>query len=139
MIAVGTAAESARLAKSGGGLGAILHYDGGTQATYAAMVTRLDKQIGRVLDRLKALGMERDTIVVFTSDNGGAAKVVKDMRQVFDDKSIEPAYVTFSLDADGKVARATMKAASPLADFSYDYQDLAFTPVAAASGPPKAN
>jgi CubicO group peptidase (beta-lactamase class C family) len=49
----------------------------------------------------------------------------------FDDKTIEPAYVTFSLDADGKVDRITMKAVSPLADFSYDYQDLLFTPVAA--------
>jgi CubicO group peptidase (beta-lactamase class C family) len=46
-----------------------------------------------------------------------------------DDKTIEPAYVTFSLDADGKVERITMKPVSPLADFSYDYQDLLFTPV----------
>jgi Domain of unknown function (DUF3471) len=46
----------------------------------------------------------------------------------FDDKTIEPAYVTFSFDANGKVDRITMKAASPLADFSYDYQDLLFTP-----------
>jgi hypothetical protein len=46
----------------------------------------------------------------------------------FDDRTIEPAYVTFSLDANGKVDRITMKAASPLADFSYDYQDLLFTP-----------
>ena len=49
----------------------------------------------------------------------------------FDDKSIEPAYVTFNLDADGKVERITMKAVSPLADFSYDYQDLLFTPAPA--------
>ncbi len=55
----------------------------------------------------------------------------------FDDKAIEPAYVTFSLDADGKVARVTMKAASPLADFSYDYQDLNFAPVATAAGTAK--
>ncbi|HEY0749240.1 MAG TPA: serine hydrolase [Steroidobacteraceae bacterium] len=48
----------------------------------------------------------------------------------FDDKTIEPAYVTFGLDADGKVERVTMKAVSPLADFSYDYQDLLFTPLA---------
>jgi CubicO group peptidase (beta-lactamase class C family) len=48
----------------------------------------------------------------------------------FDDKSIEPAYVTFGLDADGKVERITLKAVSPLADFSYDYQDLLFTPLA---------
>jgi hypothetical protein len=47
----------------------------------------------------------------------------------FDDKTIEPAYVTFGLNSDGKVDRVTLKAVSPLADFSYDYQDLLFTPV----------
>jgi CubicO group peptidase (beta-lactamase class C family) len=46
---------------------------------------------------------------------------------------IEPAYVTFSLDADGKVDRVTMKAVSPAADFSFDYQDLLFTPAAAGN------
>ncbi len=46
-----------------------------------------------------------------------------------DDKAIEPAYVTFSLDAEGKVGQVRMKAVSPVADFSYDYQDLLFTPV----------
>ena len=43
--------------------------------------------------------------------------------------AIEPALVTFAEDDDGKVAHVTMKAASPLADFSYDYQDLDFMPV----------
>lgn len=52
-------------------------------------------------------------------------------RADWDDSSLEPAYVTFALDADGKVARMTMKPVSPLADFSYDYQDLLFTPAAA--------
>jgi CubicO group peptidase (beta-lactamase class C family) len=49
-------------------------------------------------------------------------------RTEWDDPSLEPAYVTFALDAEGKVARITMKPVSPLADFSYDYQDLLFTP-----------
>lgn len=40
--------------------------------------------------------------------------------------------MTFGLDADGKVERVTMKAVSPLADFSFDYQDLLFAPVKAA-------
>ena len=31
----------------------------------------------------------------------------------FTDKAIEPAYVTFGLDADGKIERITMKAVSP--------------------------
>jgi CubicO group peptidase (beta-lactamase class C family) len=47
----------------------------------------------------------------------------------FDDKAIEPAYVTFGLDADGRVERITMKPVSPVADFSYDYKDLLFTPI----------
>ena len=50
----------------------------------------------------------------------------------FDDKTIEPAYVTFGLNADGQVERITMKAVSPIADFSYDYQDLLFTPIEAS-------
>ena len=65
-------AESARLAAapSEGG-GGILHYDGGTLATYAKMMRSLDDNIGRVLARLAELGLERNTIVIFTSDNGG--------------------------------------------------------------------
>jgi CubicO group peptidase (beta-lactamase class C family) len=51
----------------------------------------------------------------------------------FDDKGIEPAYVTFGLDAEGKVERITMKPVSPTADFSFDYQDLNFTAAASAS------
>ena len=35
------------------------------------MVTRLDYQVGRVLDALAASGQAKNTIVVFTSDNGG--------------------------------------------------------------------
>jgi CubicO group peptidase (beta-lactamase class C family) len=45
---------------------------------------------------------------------------------------VEPAYVTFSIGADGKVDRVTMKPVSPAADFSWDYQDLMFTPEKAA-------
>jgi hypothetical protein len=52
------------------------------------------------------------------------------------DPLIEPAFVTFSLDAAGKPARVTMKAYSPVADFSFDYQDLEFTPVAPAAAAP---
>jgi len=45
------------------------------------------------------------------------------------DKNLENALMTFQLDAHGKVERAKMVAASPLADFSYDYQDLDLRPV----------
>lgn len=36
----------------------------------AAMITRLDSDIGKILDRLKVHDIEKDTIVIFTSDNG---------------------------------------------------------------------
>lgn len=39
-------------------------------AAFAAMVTLLDKQVGEVLAKLKELGLEKNTIVMFTSDNG---------------------------------------------------------------------
>jgi len=36
----------------------------------AAMITRMDRDIGRLLDRLKEMGLDRRTLVLFTSDNG---------------------------------------------------------------------
>lgn len=39
-------------------------------ATYAAMVTRLDKNVGRLLDAIDRLGLAGDTIVIFSSDHG---------------------------------------------------------------------
>ena len=49
----------------------LFHRDGGSQKTYAAMVQNLDANIGRVLQALDASGLASNTIVVFTSDNGG--------------------------------------------------------------------
>jgi len=40
------------------------------RAAYAAMITRMDKDIGRILSLLAELDLEDDTIVFFTSDNG---------------------------------------------------------------------
>jgi len=42
---------------------------------YAAMVDRLDQGIGRVLDALRDCGLERNTVVMFLSDNGGCASL----------------------------------------------------------------
>jgi arylsulfatase A-like enzyme len=41
-----------------------------SHAAFAAMVTLLDKQVGEVLAKLKELGLDKNTIVMFTSDNG---------------------------------------------------------------------
>ena len=43
-------------------------------------------------------------------------------------RTIEDAFVTFSLNPDGSIDSAKMAAVSPLADFSFDYQDLLLKP-----------
>lgn len=40
------------------------------RAAYAAMVTRMDRDIGRILSLVKELGLDQKTLFVFTSDNG---------------------------------------------------------------------
>jgi arylsulfatase A-like enzyme len=40
------------------------------RAGYAAMVSHMDRNVGKILDRLKSLGLENNTLVIFTSDNG---------------------------------------------------------------------
>ncbi|MBE7498605.1 MAG: sulfatase [Verrucomicrobiaceae bacterium] len=42
-----------------------------SNAAYAALLEGLDSAVGRVLDKLDALGLAERTIVIFTSDNGG--------------------------------------------------------------------
>ena len=66
--APGDTAESARIRTKRGGL---FHLDGGSQATYRGMVETMDHQIGRVLEALRTRGLTDNTIVIFTSDNGG--------------------------------------------------------------------
>jgi arylsulfatase A-like enzyme len=52
-------------------LKSLFHFDGGTQRTYQLMVQQMDLQIGRVLQALENGGIADNTIVIFTSDNGG--------------------------------------------------------------------
>jgi len=47
------------------------HHDGGSLQIFADMIRSMDAAIGRVLDELDRSGVTNDTIVVFTSDNGG--------------------------------------------------------------------
>lgn len=41
-----------------------------THAQFAGMITRLDYYVGEVLNKLKEKGLDENTIVIFTSDNG---------------------------------------------------------------------
>lgn len=63
-------ADSLRLARQKEFL-ALADFEGGTLKTYAEMVVRLDYQVGRIMAALKRLRLDRNTVIVFTSDNGG--------------------------------------------------------------------
>jgi arylsulfatase A-like enzyme len=65
-LAPGDEAEARRIEGSN-----LLHLDGGTLETYRLIVERMDHQIGRVLQALADADAAENTIVVFTSDNGG--------------------------------------------------------------------
>jgi arylsulfatase len=52
-------------------------WEANRMATYAAMVEHLDLGVGRILDALKAKGIEDNTLVIFFSDNGACAEVVE--------------------------------------------------------------
>ena len=41
-------------------------------STYAAMITRMDGKVGMIMEKLKELGIDENTIVMFSSDNGTA-------------------------------------------------------------------
>jgi arylsulfatase A-like enzyme len=51
---------------------ALSHIDDHTERTYAGMIRGLDRGIGQVLASLEENGLSDNTIVIFTSDNGGA-------------------------------------------------------------------
>ncbi|MFN3237697.1 MAG: sulfatase-like hydrolase/transferase [Pseudomonadales bacterium] len=63
---------------------ALDHIEDHTERVYAAMIRGLDRGVGEVLDTLKAAGLEENTIVIFTSDNGGAGYVgIDDLNKPF--------------------------------------------------------
>jgi arylsulfatase len=44
-----------------------------SEAKFLGMVTNIDDNMGRLLAKLKALGIEKDTLVIYMNDNGGTA------------------------------------------------------------------
>jgi arylsulfatase A-like enzyme len=51
--------------------GSLFHLAGGNVETYRRMIHHMDEGIGRLLEALRAAGRLDDTLIVFTSDNGG--------------------------------------------------------------------
>ena len=51
-------------------LGAYADLDDERRQIAAGMISRLDRDVGKVLDLLEALGLNENTLVIFTSDNG---------------------------------------------------------------------
>ena len=51
-------------------------FQAGKMAVHAAMVDRMDREIGRVLKQLKAMGVLDNTLVFFLSDNGASAEIM---------------------------------------------------------------
>lgn len=47
-------------------------------AVYAAQVFAMDRTVGRVMEALRRHGLERDTLVLFLSDNGGCAELLQE-------------------------------------------------------------
>ncbi|MBQ5912042.1 MAG: arylsulfatase [Bacteroidaceae bacterium] len=54
----------------GGNFGSWYYRNYSKHAQFAAMVSRLDAQVGEIFDKLKEKGLDENTLVIFTSDNG---------------------------------------------------------------------
>ena len=54
----------------GGNFGSWYYRNYGRRAQFAAMVSRLDAQVGEIFDKLEEKGLADNTLVIFTSDNG---------------------------------------------------------------------
>ncbi len=52
-------------------IGNLFHLDGGNVETYQRMIHHMDEGIGWIMDALRRNGLDNNTLVIFTSDNGG--------------------------------------------------------------------
>ncbi len=64
-------------------------------AVYAAMIDRVDQGVGHLLDALRRKGIEKNTLIMFLSDNGGCAEPLG--REKEDEPGPEDSYVGYLL------------------------------------------
>ena len=90
-------------------------WEASRMAVYAAMIDRMDQSIGRVMDTLKRLDIDDNTLVLFLSDNGGCAEFMA-----------EDGWAKFMPDIhnDGRKIemgnRPSLRPGGPLTYMSYD-------------------
>ena len=102
--------------------------------TYAAMVTAVDDGVGRILAKLKQLGLDNNTMVFFLSDNGGAKNNASDNGELrnFKGSNFEGGiHVPFAVRWPGKVP-AGMDYQKPVSslDILATFADITKAPIA---------
>lgn len=65
------------------------------QQVYAAVASEADERIGLLFDRLEELGLDENTLVIFSSDNGPEFTGTKDRSNWMEDASTGPGYGTY--------------------------------------------
>lgn len=78
------------------------------RAAYAAMVTRMDRSVGRIFALLKELKLDDNTLVIFTSDNGGAFGTVNKENEFLPGRLGGTDYVFFGSTANFKAFKGSI-------------------------------
>ncbi|BBC74281.1 conserved hypothetical protein [Altererythrobacter sp. B11] len=106
----------------------------GAQDRFAGMVTYMDTMVGNVMDKLRATGLDKNTIVIFTGDNGTSQAItsVRDGHQVRGGKgtpTINGTHVPLIVWAPGTIPEgAVSKALVDFADMLPTFADIAGRP-----------
>lgn len=85
-------------------------------AVYAAMIDRLDQNVGRVLAKLKEMGVDKNTLVLFFSDNGASHEYAYPMRKQADEALTQ------------KVKALTADNPQSYVSYEYNWANLSNTP-----------
>ena len=90
-------------------------WEAARMAAYAAMIDRLDQNIGRVTSRLKELGILDNTLILFLSDNGGCAEFMAEdgWGKYYSDRHNDGRKIEIG-------NRPTLRPGGPLTFMSYD-------------------
>tara|TARA_B100001179_G_scaffold232874_1_gene227639 strand:- start:3834 stop:4985 length:1152 start_codon:yes stop_codon:yes gene_type:complete len=90
-------------------------------AVYAAMIDRMDQGIGKILTKLKELGEDKDTVIMFLSDNGGCAEFLAE-----DTNRPDPSQYSSSTSDGRSMTVGNRKDIEPGPDTTFMSYDLAW-------------